>query len=82
MKIAAVINPGAIDGPVFIIATVLVAVNVILYLFIHQIQRLQKSRYELMLINERIAHEAKQAEEVNTVWNNIRKVRHDMLAGV
>lgn len=78
MKIAAVENTDVVNAPIFIIAFVISLINVILYLFIYQIQKLQKSKYELMLINERTALDKKQSEDANAIWNNIRKVRHDL----
>lgn len=78
IKIVAVINTGIIDVPILIIVCVLIIVNIILYLFIYQIQKLQKSKYDLKLMNERISLEAKQAGDANIIWNNIRKVRHDL----
>lgn len=78
MKIAAIEDTGVVDAPIFIIAFVISLVNVLLYLFIYQIQKLQKSKYELKLINERVVFEKKQFEDANAIWNNIRKVRHDL----
>ncbi len=78
MNISAIVVTDDINIPVLVLAFSLLAGNIVLYLFIYQIQKLQRSKYELKLMNERIAHEAKQAEEANTIWNNIRKVRHDL----
>lgn len=78
MKIAVVEASDAVSIPIFIIAFVMIVVNVILYLFIHQIQKLQKVKYELKLINERAAFEKRQSEDANAIWSNIRKVRHDL----
>ena len=78
MKIAAAGDTDVVNAPIFIIAFVISLINVILYLFIYQIQKLQKSKYELMLINERSALDKKQSEDANAIWNNIRKVRHDL----
>ncbi len=78
MKIAALDDTGSIDIPIFIIAFIICLVNLILYVFIYQIQKLQKSRFELKLINERVTLEKKQSEDANAIWSNIRKVRHDL----
>ncbi len=78
MNIAAIVVEDNIDMPILLLAFSLLVGNVVLYLFIYQIQKLQRSKYELKLMKERIAHEAKQAENANTIWNNIRKVRHDL----
>ena len=78
MKIAVVVDTGVVAAPIFLIAFVMILVNIILYLFIYQIQKLQKSKYELKLMNERVALEKRQSENANVIWNNIRKVRHDL----
>lgn len=78
MKLATVIDMEIANTSILIITFVLVVINIILYVFIHKIQNLQKSKYELMLINERIELEKKQSDDATIVWNNIRKVRHDL----
>lgn len=78
MKIAVATDPDIVAVPVFLIAFVMIVVNILLYLFVYQIQKLQKSRYELKVLNERVALEKKQSEDANIIWNNIRKVRHDL----
>ncbi len=65
------------DTTILILCISLVLVN-LLYFFIRQIQKLRKSDYELSLMKERIVYEEKRAEEANIIWNNIRKVRHDL----
>ena len=78
MKIAADPGTGEGDVSVFTLALILVLVNVMLYLFVRQIQKLGKSKYELMLMGERIGLEEKHSEEANIIWENIRKVQHDL----
>lgn len=78
MRIAVVTDPDIVAVPIFLIAFVMIVVNIFLYLFIYQIQKLQKSRYELKLLNERVALDERQSEDANVIWNNIRKVRHDL----
>ena len=78
MRITVVADPDIVTVPIFLIAFVMIVVNILLYLFICQIQKLQKSRYELTLLNERVALDERQSEDANVIWNNIRKVRHDL----
>lgn len=78
VKIVATDESGSTDMPVLVVAVIICITNTILYLFINQIQKLKKSKYELGLITERMALEKKQSEDANTIWNNIRKVRHDI----
>lgn len=63
---------------VVILSLVLISLNVILYAMIHQVQGLLKSKYELSLINERIYSERSRIEDAYTIWENIRKLKHDL----
>ena len=78
VKIIAADESGAADIPVLVVTVIICITNTILYLFINRIQKLQKSKYELSLLNERTALEKKQSEDANAIWNSIRKVRHDI----
>ena len=78
MKLA-VSNPSdVVEVLVLILASLLILLNVILYLMIYQVQSLLKSKYELMLIQERMTSEKSRVEEVAVIWNNIRQVKHDL----
>ncbi len=78
MKLA-VSNPSdEVEVLVLILAALLILLNVILYLMIYQVQSLLKSRYDLMLIQERMTSEKNRVEEVSLIWNNIRQVKHDL----
>ena len=61
-----------------VLALFLIALNIILYLMINQVQSLLKSKYELSLIRERMESEKSRMEEVSTIWGNIRKLKHDL----
>ena len=76
--IAAAVENKTVVIPIIILALSIVAADVLLYMFIYKIYSLNKAKHELDLINERIAIEKKQAEEAELLWNNIRKVRHDL----
>lgn len=63
---------------VTVLSLFMILQNIILYLMIDQIQKLLKNKYELSLIREKIDFEKSRVEEATIVWNNIRKVRHDL----
>ena len=78
MKLA-VSNPSdEVEVLVLILAALLILLNVILYLMIYRVQSLLKSRYDLMLIQERMTSEKNRVEEVSLIWDNIRQVKHDL----
>lgn len=68
----------AVYIPVFVAISVIALSNVAFYVVIYQIQKLLKHKYELKLMRERMEFEASKIEEANIVWENIRKVRHDI----
>jgi len=61
-----------------VISVLLIAFNIILYLLIGQVQRLMRSKYELRLMQERLSFEKARIDEATYLWDNIRKVRHDL----
>lgn len=63
---------------VFIITASLAAVNVFLYILIFQIQKLQKTKYELKLLENKMRFEDDRYRDANAIWNNIKKIQHDM----
>ena len=78
MSISFSYESNRIHGPVLIIVAVLLVSNIVLYYLIYQVQKLLKNRYELRLLQEKMAFEKTRYEEASGVWDNIRKVRHDM----
>ena len=71
------------DGDVFktqilIIVLSFILVNVLLYILLHQIQRLEKTKYELKLLEEKMSFEETRYNDASAIWNNVRKVQHDM----
>ncbi len=78
MKLA-VSNPSyEIEILVLVLAALLILLNIILYLMIYQVQSLLKSKYDLILIQDRLSFEKSRVEEVAVIWNNIRQVKHDL----
>lgn len=71
------------DGDVFktqilIIVLSFILVNALLYILLHQIQRLEKTKYELKLLEEKMSFEETRYNDASAIWNNVRKVQHDM----
>lgn len=67
-----------IGKSMLIISVAFVIVNIILYILIYQIQKLLKAKYELKLLNEKIAFEKSRLNDARTIYDNIRKLRHDI----
>jgi len=61
-----------------ILSAVFAFSNVALYTLIWQIQKYQQSRYELRLLQEKLAFEEARHNDASAIWSNIRKVQHDM----
>lgn len=68
----------ALHPQILIIVIAFILTNVLLYVLLHQIQKLQKSRYELKLLEEKMAFEEARHNDASAVWDNVRKVQHDM----
>lgn len=78
MKIISLSPDGKSDSQIFILALILILLNIILYLMIYQVQNLMKNKYELLLLQDRIDFEKSRVEEAATIWQNIRKTKHDI----
>ena len=63
---------------VLVTVFVLIFANIAMYFLIYQVQKLLKNKYELKLLQEKIDFEKNRYEESAFVWDNIRKVRHDI----
>ncbi|MBR5286855.1 MAG: ATP-binding protein [Clostridia bacterium] len=64
--------------PVFVMVFVLVLSNIGVYFFIYEIIKMQKKEFEYKLLEERMHFEQIRNEDANAIWDNIRKVRHDL----
>lgn len=74
----AISTEAAYQAPLLIIVGAFILINVFLYVLLVQIQRLQRSRYELKLLEEKMAFEEERHRNAAAVWENVRKVQHDM----
>lgn len=57
---------------------VLLALNVVIYYMVYQLMRLQRNKYELALLREKMEFEKLRAKEVGAIWDDVRKTRHDL----
>lgn len=78
MKIAAQSTSPETDILALVLAIILVLLNIISYIMINQVQRLLRHKYELAMLNKQRDFERSRMEEVNTIWSNIRKLKHDL----
>lgn len=78
MKLSTTYEVVGADWLLFGLAVILILLNIILYLMIYQVQMLMKNKYELTLIHKRMEFERSRMDEVHTIWDNIRKVKHDL----
>lgn len=81
MKIVAVIDTGIIDGPILVIALVMVVVNIVLYLFIRQfVDYLYKNTInesKITAANEIIENQILQYKSMLEHNNYVAKMQHD-----
>ncbi len=78
MKMAAQSTSPETDVLALALAIILVLLNIILYIMINQVQQLLRHKYELAMLNKQRDFERSRMEEVNTIWANIRKLKHDL----
>ena len=78
MYVASVTDSSKIQLQTVILTVVLTFSNVALYFLIYQMQKYQRSKYELKLLQEKIAFEEARHNDAAAIWSNIRKVQHDM----
>lgn len=77
-KLAALDFAKDIQTSLIILTAAFIAINIILYSLVSQIQQLQQQKYELQLLNEKQNFEQSRLKDAEAIWENIRKMRHDM----
>ncbi|MBQ6183317.1 MAG: sensor histidine kinase [Clostridia bacterium] len=55
-----------------------ILINIFVYLLVNRVKNLEKQKYELKLLGDRHEYQQEKYLEAAAVWNNIRKVQHDM----
>ena len=78
MTVAVSPDSGRYGAQILIVVLAFIFVNVFLYVLLYQIQKLQKAEYELKLLEEKMAFEQARHSDAAAVWENVRKVQHDM----
>jgi sensor histidine kinase regulating citrate/malate metabolism len=78
IKISLLSFSAGVDLMILVLALILIFLNIILYRMIHQVQLLLKNKYELSLIQEKMASEKSRLDEAAVIWDNVRRLRHDL----
>ena len=65
------------ENPMLVITVTYVVINMLMYFLIYQIQKLQKDKYEVEFLNQKLSYEAKRYNDASIIWNEIRKAQHD-----
>ena len=78
MKYAARSGDPSTEIIIFALVIVFVLLNLILYLMIRQLRAILKNKYEMQLMQERMAFEKSRVDEASVIWRNIRQVKHDL----
>lgn len=77
MKLA-VANEGKNEAYILLLLFVIIASTVISFFMIYQVQISQRREYEYKFIAERASFAKESAKEASLIWENIRKVRHEL----
>ena len=78
MSVALKTESDYVNIAILITVSILIFINFALYFLINQVQKLEKDKFELQLINERKEYDKARSDEASTIWNKIREVRHDL----
>ena len=78
MVIATTDQASTLGAQIAVLIVSFLLVNIILYFMLSQIQRLQRKEYELKLLEEKTAFDSARHEETTAVWQNVRRIQHDM----
>lgn len=63
---------------ILLLLVAIIILTVISYFMIYQVQVSQRREYEYKLIAERASYAKESANEASIIWENIRKVRHEL----
>ncbi len=78
LEIVSIFNFENMSILITLLALSLIILNIMLYVMIRQVQNLMRSKYELMLIQERMDFDRARAEEAAAIWESIKKIKHDI----
>ncbi len=78
MYVALVAGASKIQVQTMIITLVFAFANIALYVLIFQLQKYQQSKYQIKLLQEKIAFDEARHNDAGAIWSSIRRVQHDM----
>ena len=78
MYISAISNDSKTQLLVLIITIAFVFVNILLYILISQLLKLQQNKYMVKLLEEKLEFERSKYNDATLIWSNIRQNQHDM----
>lgn len=68
---------GSMEIPMLMITLIFAVMNISVYFLIYQVQRLQKSKFEVEFLKQKLAYESKRYNDTSIIWNEICQFRHD-----
>lgn len=71
-------NVAQVQNEILIIVLSFIAANILLYVLLSQMQKLQQHKYELQLLQERMQFEESRYKELSAIHFNAQKMQHDM----
>lgn len=78
MALASISNEKNIQLQALIITLAFAFSNIALYFLVFNIQKYQKDKYELSMLQEKIEFEKTRHNEVSAMWTSARQLQHDM----
>lgn len=79
MVLTALPNAQKIQNQILLIVLAFIAANILLYILLWQVQKLQQHKYELMLLEKRMEAQEAHYKEISTIYANARKIQHDIM---
>lgn len=61
-----------------IISSAFLLIDIIMYVLLGYVIRLQKNKYEVKMLNDKIKFEESKYNETINIWNQVRKIRHEL----
>lgn len=78
MVLTALPNAQEIQNQILLIVIAFISANVLLYILLWQVQKLQQHKYELKLLEKRMEAQEAHYKEISTIYANARKIQHDI----
>lgn len=78
MVLTAQPNIAEVQNEILLIVLAFIAANILLYVLLSQMQKLQQHKYELQLLQEKMQFEENRYTELSTMYANTQKLQHDI----